>query len=294
MLVKTSFISPTKMKKITKDKYLSNFIEHKYRDLILKPALKAITKHQEKSEAIFWTMPFDSICRSTILNGFYEIEILNGMCEIVKNSHGIALDIGANIGNHSIFFSKKFKSVIAVEPVPSNCLILKSNLHLNNINNVTLIEKGLLNKNSKMALDNIDSRNTNNGISEIKSGVSQALIDVVIGDEELQAMNLSEKIQLIKIDVEGRESLVIEGLKKTIEKDMPIIFWEAFTKKDVEEAESLLKGLGYKFFYHLSPNRFDNPFLNKLWKSISKAAYLKPLESCKKLDGMNIASKERL
>ena len=282
------------MKKITKDKYLRNFIEHKYRDLILKPALKAITKHQEKSEAIFWTMPYDSICKSMILNGFYEIELLNGMCEIAKNPNGIALDIGANIGNHSIFFSRKFKAVIAVEPVPSNCLILKSNLHLNNINNVTLIEKGLLNKNSKMALDNVDPKNTNNGISEIKSGVSQALIDVVIGDEELQSMNLKEKIQLIKIDVEGRESLVIEGLKKTIEKDMPIIFWEAFTKKDVDEAQSLLKIMGYKNFYHLTPNRFAIPFLNKLWKSFSKAAYLVPLEFCKRLDGLNVASKESL
>jgi FkbM family methyltransferase len=282
------------MKKITKDKYLSNFIEHKYRDLILKPALKAITKHQEKSEAIFWTMPYDSICKSTILNGFYEIALLNGMCEIAKNPNGIALDIGANIGNHSIFFSRKFKAVIAVEPAPSNCLILKSNLHLNNINNVTLIEKGLLNKNSKMALDNVDSKNTNNGISEIKSGVSQALIDVVIGDEELQKMNLKEKIQLIKIDVEGRESLVIEGLKKTIEKDMPIIFWEAFTKKEVDEAQSLLKSMGYKNFYHLTPNRFEIPFLNKLWKSFSKATFLVPLEFCKRLDGMNVASKESL
>ena len=229
-----------------------------------------------------------------ILNGFYEIELLNGMCEIAKNPNGIALDIGANIGNHSIFFSRKFKAVIAVEPVPSNCLILKSNLHLNNINNVTLIEKGLLNKNSKMALDNVDPKNTNNGISEIKSGVSQALIDVVIGDEELQSMNLKEKIQLIKIDVEGRESLVIEGLKKTIEKDMPIIFWEAFTKKDVDEAQSLLKIMGYKNFYHLTPNRFAIPFLNKLWKSFSKAAYLVPLEFCKRLDGLNVASKESL
>jgi tRNA/tmRNA/rRNA uracil-C5-methylase (TrmA/RlmC/RlmD family) len=129
------------MKKITKDNYIKNFFELRYRDIVLKPALKIINKHQKKAEITFWTMPFDSICREIILNKLYESSLLNAMCSIVKDKNTVALDVGANIGNHSLYFAKYFKKVISFEPAPNNCWIFKANIFLNRVKNVILIEK---------------------------------------------------------------------------------------------------------------------------------------------------------
>jgi FkbM family methyltransferase len=283
------------MKKITSDNYIKNFFEQRYRDFVLKPALKIINKHQAKSELIFWTMPFDTICKNITLNKFYEAELLNGMCELANNKDSIAIDIGANIGNHSLFFANKFKQVIAFEPVPSNCWIVKSNAYLNKIDNLILIEKGLSNKNTQMAVDTSNRENTNNGISQIiKNSNNQIVVDIVIVDEEIEKLKLSKKIEIIKIDVEGHEPFVVEGLKKTIEKNKPLIFWEAFSRDEVNKTKVLLEQGGYRYFYHITPNRFSNKFFNKLWKSVSKATYLIKMDQCQNFDGMNVASIKEL
>jgi FkbM family methyltransferase len=283
------------MKKITKDNYLKTFIEKRYRDLVLKPALKLINKHQAKSKVRFWTMPYDTICKTITLNNFYEIEILQGMCEIVKNKDGVVLDVGANIGNHSLYFAKVFNTVISFEPVPSNCWILQANAYLNKISNLKLIQKGLSNKNIEMAVDISNRENTNNGVFDPnKNSENQIIVDVVIGDEEIEKLNLNKKIEMIKIDVEGYEPFVVEGLKRTIQKDMPIIFWEAFSKHEANKTKHILEEMGYKYFYHLTPNKFGNKFINKLLRAISKATYIEDFDECEIFDGMNVASNIKL
>ena len=67
---------------------------------------------------------FDHIGLSLNLEGRYENSSLMLVEEFIKNKlpnakDKTALDIGANIGNHSIFFAKQFKYVYAFEPNPS-------------------------------------------------------------------------------------------------------------------------------------------------------------------------------
>jgi len=286
------------MKKVTNNPLIASFISNKYRDLILKPALKLLNRNQKTAQCHFWTMPYDSICQAIILNGFYERELLEGMCALVKDKNGIALDIGANIGNHSLFFSKHFDAVISFEPVPNNCLLLKANLFLNQIQNITLIEKALSNCNTKMGIDKGNSRNTNNTISQLDANeinpMNQIMVDVVMGDAELATLNLSQKIVLIKIDVEGHEPLVVEGLRKTISTHQPIVYWEAFCKDEAEKTKALLMEMGYSNFYHLTTKKYQSRLLNKLIKSLTNGAYLVELDECTQFDGMNVASVERL
>jgi FkbM family methyltransferase len=243
-------------------------------------------------------MPYDSICQAIILNGFYERELLQGMCALVKDKNGIALDIGANIGNHSLFFSKHFDAVISFEPAPNNCLLLKANIFLNQIQNITLIEKALSNCNTKMGIDKGNSRNTNNTISELskkdEDATNQIMIDVAVGDTELEILNLGQKINLIKIDVEGHEPLVVEGLRKTISTHQPIVYWEAFSKDEAEKTKALLMEMGYSNFYHLTTKKYQSRLMNKLIKSFTNAAYLVEFDKCTQFDGMNAASVEQI
>jgi len=237
-------------------------------------------------------MPYDTICREILVNGYYEKELLIGMTTIVKNKSGTVLDIGANIGNHTVFFSRTFKQVISFEPVPRNCWILKANLHLNEINNVALVEKALSDKNGHEFLAHDDPYNTNNGLSPLPRGQFGigTRVEVVRGDDALRTMNYAAPITLIKVDVEGLEREVLKGLEETIREYRPTICWEAFTSEGVLATKTTLADMGYRNFYHLTTSRFENRYMNKLANSFGKSVYLLPLDHCKSFDGMNVAS----
>ncbi len=97
--------------KITKSHPLETVFRSIYKNMILKSAVR-IFKNR-KTEIKFWTIPSDPICREILTSGFYEKELLEGMVSLVKNARGVVLDVGANIGNHSLYFSRYFDHVIS-------------------------------------------------------------------------------------------------------------------------------------------------------------------------------------
>lgn len=257
----------------------------------LRLCIKSLRKHGDYPK--FWVIFSDPICRDILVNGYYEKELLLGMQSLAKNRKGVAIDVGANIGNHTIFFSTIFPEVISFEPGPSNCMILKANLRLNRIGNVTLVEKALGAKAEVVVLGNNDPENTNAGFSVV-SGMEASLhdsmkVEVVRGDDELARLGVINEISIIKIDVEGFEPYVLQGLEQTILKHRPIIFWEAFTCDTAKPSVEILRGMGYRYFYHMTTNKFNNNLANKLYNSFGKSAYLIPLNERTKLDGMNVA-----
>ncbi len=271
---------------------ITSLLRNQYKNLVLKPCLRFLSNRD--SYPTFWTMPYDTICREILINGYYEKELLIGMTLIVKNKSGTVLDIGANIGNHTIFFSRAFKQVISFEPVPRNCWILKANLHLNGIANVVLVEKALGEKNEFQFLAHDDPCNTNNGLSLLPQGQIGIgnRVEVVRGDDALRTLNVTAPVTLIKVDVEGLEREVIKGLEETIRGNRPTICWEAYTSEAVLPTRTTLEDMGYRNFYHLTTNKFANRYMNRMANSFGKAVYLVPLDQCKRFDGMNVASSD--
>jgi len=183
--------------------------------LILKPALSVLKKR--KGYPYFWTMPFDTICRDIIVNGAYEKELIAGMCTLVPQRRGTVLDVGANVGNHGVHFASRYDRVVCFEPVPSNLWILKANLHLNGIRNVTVVEKGLVETPGTFFIGSDDPKNTNNGLvsgDALPDEREKICVEVARGDDEVAALNSDLPILMIKIDVEGLEPQVIKGLAK--------------------------------------------------------------------------------
>jgi len=278
------------MRSIYDPPMLRSLPENLYRNLVRKPCLKLLRRRG--SYPTFWTMPDDIICREILLSGFYEKELLLGMATIVKNKMATAIDVGANIGNHTLFLARLFRHVISFEPVPRNCWLLKANLHLNGVTNVTLIEKGLSDVPDVLFAGQDDSHNTNVGLTTERLGPSgsREQVEVVKGDDELSRTTYPTPIAMIKIDVEGMEPKVIQGLADTIRRYRPFIFWEASSKEGAFTTASILKEMGYVYFYHLTTNRFSNKYLNKIVAFFGKSTYIVPLTECWAFDGLNAAS----
>lgn len=78
--------------------------------------------------------------------GIYEPEILDLIIKKIP-AECVFLDVGANIGQHSLFMSKFCKKVIAFEPIPILQNRIEMNLKRNRIDNVQLNPFGLSNEN---------------------------------------------------------------------------------------------------------------------------------------------------
>lgn len=156
---------------------------------------------------------------------FFEIDFLSWISKHYPNHKGI-VDIGANIGNHTIFFAKFLNSeqVYAFEPYPANFSTLAQNISLNHLN-VLAYEIALSDKEGEMILYNSQSDNFGGFSLHNYSNGSSFVVKNSVPVKTLDSYNLND-ITMIKIDVENHENEVLEGAKETILRNKPIIFVE--------------------------------------------------------------------
>jgi len=97
----------------------------------------------------------DWIGANIFVDGIYELDLIEDLFKALETmgidtNSSYALDIGANIGNHSIQFSRKFRGVYSFEPNPRTFEILSSNTK--RLNNVECLNIGLGSKSAKITL----------------------------------------------------------------------------------------------------------------------------------------------
>lgn len=159
------------------------------------------------------------------INNFFEIQFLDFINKNYNEQNEI-IDIGANIGNHSLFFLKflNCKKVHSFEPFPDNLKLLEKNT--NSFGEKSIIYKtALSNKDGEMPLYN--SQMGNNGgfsLHSYSNGSSYIVKDSILV-KTLDSYNLNN-ITMIKIDVENHENEVLDGARETILRNKPIIFIE--------------------------------------------------------------------
>lgn len=166
----------------------------------------------------------DLISEHIIKHGSWEKDLVNKAKSFLKPD-SVALDIGANIGTWSLELSRACKRVYAFEPQPETFNQLCANLVINGCENVTphRIALGSHKQSGSQLSMKIESKN--NGHSRISKGGS-----VTVDVKSLDDYGL-ERIDFIKMDVEGFELNVLEGASRTIEKFHPVVFFEAWPGK---------------------------------------------------------------
>lgn len=141
------------------------------------------------------------------------------VAELLKNIKpgDVVYDVGAFIGFHSVFFAKAVGSggkVIAFEPAVSGQKAFGKNMEINNLSNVTIINTALGDKVDKAVLKGNDS--SMYSLSEqFKDSVVAQNTTIMPGDLIIQEKKLPLP-NIVKIDVEGYEDKVIQGLAKAL------------------------------------------------------------------------------
>lgn len=165
------------------------------------------------------------------------------------------LDIGANIGTHTLFFADAVGEdglVIAFEPQRLIYQLLAANIALNSILNVFSCRAAIGDCQGRVKLSPIDYLNPGNfGAVRVEELQEEAnffnSVDLICIDH----LNL-KRVDLIKIDVEGYESKVLEGAKKTIQRGRPLLYVENHIKNNAKEVIEKIRFFGYDVYEHLA------------------------------------------
>ena len=192
----------------------------------------------------------DYVGRKIQADGVYEkdeLDLLVGILNAMEDP--VVLDIGANIGNHTLVFSRYAHAVYSFEPIKEIFSVLVRNVNQNNINNVHAFNKALSNHDEQRTI--YVNRSGNLGASSLHRRLDESeesAIDLVRGDDFLSRLGV-EGVDLIKIDVEGHEFSVIEGLENRINHSRPILIMEG---NDEETVRGISDNALSKFFpeYH--------------------------------------------
>lgn len=192
----------------------------------------------------------DTIGDAILINGFYEHRELNALAAWLRARHPgclalTALDIGANIGNHTRYFAGIFRHVMAFEPNPEAFQLLRINVR--KLSNVEIFNTGLGDRSESVKLS----------VPAMNRGAAQVSRSGDI-DVQLRALDeldfLGEQIGLLKIDVEGYENKVLIGGESTIRRHRPIVVFESLGRaglSDTGEPVETLRRFGYREFYYV-------------------------------------------
>ena len=137
-------------------------------------------------------------------NGAWELDINRAIMSALKlYPNASFLDIGANIGMHSLVVAKSGRKVVAVEPKWATVLRLHKSVNLNNLqSSYTLIRNGISNSRENLTLYSDDKNQ--GGSSMVFASAHKETIQTVLFDDLLEVFHDQEAV--IKMDIEGAES----------------------------------------------------------------------------------------
>jgi FkbM family methyltransferase len=190
--------------------------------------------------------------------GVYEEEILDFYTKHIKSGDTF-VDIGTNIGEHTLFNSKLVGvtgHVISFEPIQRLYAQVSKSVALNTMNNVFVVNKACGEKEEDMT---IYLRDQNIGGSSLvpflEKGGEEETIHIIQADSILKDYT---RVDFIKIDTEGYEYEALLGLEETLRKHSPSLLIEyspIFYKHNAIDENhnghkilSLLQKYNYKVF----------------------------------------------
>lgn len=195
-------------------------------------------------------------------NGCYDprdVQSLKDLLLCRRNHFGdgvVAIDGGANIGVHAVEWSRLMRgwgSVIAVEAQERVFYALAGNITLQNCFNARAIWAALGDENGELSFPEPDYRAQGSfGSFELRARVGTEFIGQAVDYAKptstarqitIDGLGL-ERLDLLKLDLEGMEMEALQGATETIQRCKPILFVETI-KSDRELISAALRNEGY-------------------------------------------------
>lgn len=195
--------------------------------------MKKLNKAKVFGKYDFWYREDDKFVGQRIALGKYEPYLTKLMLGKI-NKNDVILDIGANIGYYTVLMADKVKKVIAIEPDPTNFEILQKNIKENKLKNVVAVQAALGNENKKMGI--YESKENYGDHRMWGKGKENLTVFCRRLDDLLKELQ-EEKVDFIKMDVQGFEAEVIKGGEKMFLENKPTMFFE-YWPWGIEKAES--------------------------------------------------------
>jgi FkbM family methyltransferase len=171
---------------------------------------------------------------------------------------GIALDVGANIGTHTVALARHVGptgSVFAFEPQRVIHGILTTNVTLNGLQWVHPIHAAVGAAPGELLMpDYVYSNEGNYGALELHDAERGWPVRVVT----LDAWCWLPRVDLVKIDVEGMEALVLDGARELLARFRPVLFVENDRTSTSPGVLARLLAAGYRVYWHVVPLYREN------------------------------------
>lgn len=190
-----------------------------------------------------------------ITREFYEPELI--FLEKLLSPGDVFIDGGANFGIYTVVAARLVEEtghVFSFEPALESFPILEKNVKINNFTNTKLFQIGLSDREGKATFYHIDNAPNSYSLgANSQTDLSFEEITLISIDRFVVQENI-ERLNLIKLDVEGVEELVLRGSIIIIEKFRPIILFEiseiAISRMNLERdgAVNILHKHNYNFF----------------------------------------------
>lgn len=186
-----------------------------------------------------------------LMKGVYEEYATELFRKMIKKGM-IVVDMGAHIGYYTLMSARLVGDegkIYAFEPYPPSYKLLVKNIQVNGYRNVIPVQKALSNKKGKVTLF-LDQRvSGNNSLSRdnVPDLANSIQIESITLDEYFEKDVKNLKVDFIKMDTQGAEGLVLQGMTKIIEKNnnLKILmeFWPFGLRNMGEDPQKLLNKL---------------------------------------------------
>ena len=189
---------------------------------------------------------------------FYELPELEFIRQNLKSSNPVIVDIGANTGNHLVYFAKIMQAskVIPIEFHPDILATLKKHISINQVSNIDLSILGY-------------AIGENSGTSFIKEHPAKDLClteidNNIINGTKVEVMTLDdlikEKVDFIKVDVQGTEVKALTGAKNLISIYQPDMLVEV-AKNHMKDFRKFLEAVKYQTVKAFDHGRYVNFYI---------------------------------
>lgn len=224
-------------------------------------------------------LPRDTIGSALLKHGLYDrkgVCMMNAVLAHLRTP--VVFDIGANIGNHSLAMSTVAQQIYAFEPQSGIFELLRNNISNNGITNIEAHNLGLSSCDQQLEL--YIPASDNNGAATLRPELKSEeaiteTIELRKGDDVVSEMHLPH-LELLKIDVEGFEIEVLNGLEGTISRFQPVIFMEwdqDITRREAGNSRLFERLLRDYTALHIGTNYDRDQWPNSTLGTLQRALY---------------------